>query len=405
MGLKVVAEGVETAEAWRDPEAPRLRHGPGVLHQQTPPGRGVRGVGPRIAVGERAGGIGRDAEISPEARPAPSAAGARGMHSDVPDSLEFPTRYLHLSAQITELDLIRVVAMVGSPESHLAMNDCLRAPAVGDVGTVVGLDPPRLPTDRKTQFVVESCDDEGNTVWLAQFSRNEIRLVERPRAIGEHGLQSSRTTAEVNPEVFDHLREEWLAQHSADDIHRKYVEELGILPLLSDMGGFYGLTRDGQVLEFDWDSLEPELVVDPHPLHLALFQGAAAYPALRTMLPPRPVNARTCVSCDGTGEANVPTHLQDKVVCYCGGAGWVPRELQNSRVPSRLRRGGSSGVSDVTLKLMRPAFGPASARRSDAVRGASRPTGTSPRSGGPAKAARRSRWRSGGVRSGPDPMA
>ncbi len=33
MGLKVVAEGVESSEGLRDPQALRLRHGPGVLHQ------------------------------------------------------------------------------------------------------------------------------------------------------------------------------------------------------------------------------------------------------------------------------------------------------------------------------------------------------------------------------------
>jgi hypothetical protein len=207
------------------------------------------------------------------------------------------------------------------------MEDCVRPPAIGDVGTVVGLTPPHRSDDPRTRFIVELGDEQGYCVWLAEFSRDEIRLVSRPSAAGNgvHDQNPRQNVGGMTPEIFERLRGQWLSEKPLHDIHRKYVDEECVLPLASDMGGFYGLDRSGQVLEFEWDSSEPaQPVRDPRLLNRALFQGAAKYPILRSLLPARPVDALTCEACHGTGKTDLPHHLQDKVVCYCGGAGWLP---------------------------------------------------------------------------------
>ena len=51
MGLKVVAEGLESADGLRDPQALRLRHGAGLLHQPADACAATARVAGRIRVG------------------------------------------------------------------------------------------------------------------------------------------------------------------------------------------------------------------------------------------------------------------------------------------------------------------------------------------------------------------
>ncbi len=79
---------------------------------------------------------------------------------------------------ISELDTVRIVAMHGTPESHVVLNDSLRPPAIGDVGTVVSVFAKSDLGNPNTRFTVESYDADG-FLWLADFSREELDLVER----------------------------------------------------------------------------------------------------------------------------------------------------------------------------------------------------------------------------------
>lgn len=221
--------------------------------------------------------------------------------------------------RIIEFDTVRVAAIHGSAESHLAINDCLRPPAIGDLGTVVHLTPTYNPGDPNTRFIVESNEGQADLVWLAEFSREELEFVSRPHSVGKDD------SAGLAPEIFERLRAHWLSDIPTHDIYRRYVEERGVLPLASDMGGLYALTRSGEILEFEWDNINPlRSVHDPRLVNVALFQGAARYPELTSLLPQRPDDALPCGACHGTGKVHLPEHLQDKVVCYCGGAGWLP---------------------------------------------------------------------------------
>lgn len=228
---------------------------------------------------------------------------------------------------ITEYDTVRVVALYGSPESHLAISDCSRPPAIGDLGTVVGFSPPTSdPSDPGTRLIVESNEGEGYLVWLAEFFPYEIEKVlgTTSNEVSNRDTDSPSRVTQFNGETFDDLLAHWLLTKAGHDIHRKYVEEEGLLPLYSDMGGFYGLTRSRQIVECEWDSAEePSIVTDPRVINLALFQGAILYPALRSLLPSRPGNAVVCETCNGTGRVDLPQHIRN-IVCYCGGAGWLP---------------------------------------------------------------------------------
>ena len=128
------------------------------------------------------------------------------------------------------------------------------------------------------------------------------------------------------PDLVARLRQQWLATASPQDIHRPYVETKNVLPLASDMGGFYGVTPSGEFLEFLWDGDERGgFVTDERTIHSTWFQAAKKYPELAVFLPSRPPWAQACEMCGGTGTpADLPEHLANVIVCYCGGAGWLP---------------------------------------------------------------------------------
>jgi hypothetical protein len=85
------------------------------------------------------------------------------------------------------------------------------------------------------------------------------------------------------------------------------------------MGGCFGLRTNGQVICWVHDTPNSvRLVEDPRIRNMALFLGSKKYPAIRSLVPARPPEAIECAHCKGTGE------LPHKVVCYCGGLGWLP---------------------------------------------------------------------------------
>jgi len=47
-------------------------------------------------------------------------------------------------------------------------------------GTIVHLVPTVDPDDPATRYIVEDVASDGTTVWLAEFSRDELQLVARP---------------------------------------------------------------------------------------------------------------------------------------------------------------------------------------------------------------------------------
>lgn len=133
-----------------------------------------------------------------------------------------------------------------------------------------------------------------------------------------------RPTVDLHHAIESQIKQ-WLDTTAPADVYRRAVEKLNVLPLTSDAGGFYAMTIAATVVEVRWDDVIASEVTDTRALNVALFQGAKRYPELASLLPNRPPDAATCTSCSGTGEpSDIPPHLQNAVVCYCGGAGWLP---------------------------------------------------------------------------------
>jgi hypothetical protein len=108
---------------------------------------------------------------------------------------------------------------------------------------------------------------------------------------------------------------------------RKVAAELRILPLIFEMGGCYALRSNGEVVSFSWDDpYNVEVENDARIRNSALFQGSQKYPELSELVPPRPQDARDCSYCKGTGivQGLPPDFPMERIVCYCGGLGWVP---------------------------------------------------------------------------------
>ena len=69
-------------------------------------------------------------------------------------------------------DAVRVIQLRTPAVQHLAVPNAQRAPRLGDVGTIVELQ----PSDGRTRYLVESDDGDGEIIWLATFDEEEIRL-------------------------------------------------------------------------------------------------------------------------------------------------------------------------------------------------------------------------------------
>lgn len=107
---------------------------------------------------------------------------------------------------------------------------------------------------------------------------------------------------------------------------RALAAELRLLPAMAEMGGCFCLRPTGEVVSFLWD--EPTTLrqeTDPRICNSSYFQASLKYPELAPLVPKRTANSIVCPWYVGTGKCSgLPAALDDKIVCYCGGLGWLP---------------------------------------------------------------------------------
>ena len=124
---------------------------------------------------------------------------------------------------------------------------------------------------------------------------------------------------------------EFIADSSPLESHawaRGGIQSLNALPLFFDWSAFMALLPDGRIVWVPYD--EPsdiEVVQEERVRNLGLFQATKLHPVLQFLLPPKPPNAIDCPDCQGTGRLPFPPgseHLAERLVCYCGGIGWLP---------------------------------------------------------------------------------
>ena len=69
-------------------------------------------------------------------------------------------------------DAVRVVYLREPAVQHLAIPNAQRVPRLGDIGTVVEIQ----PSADGSRYLVESDDGDGEIIWLASFAEEEIEL-------------------------------------------------------------------------------------------------------------------------------------------------------------------------------------------------------------------------------------
>ena len=99
------------------------------------------------------------------------------------------------------------------------------------------------------------------------------------------------------------------------------------LPVYCDWTHAFGVDERGDVFAFQHETWPGHVgpregrLTDLRLLNVVLHQGRKKHAWLDALLPSRPVDAQDCSMCGGTGAAATPD-----IICYCGGAGWVPAE-------------------------------------------------------------------------------
>lgn len=131
-------------------------------------------------------------------------------------------------------------------------------------------------------------------------------------------------------ELFWRLRNHLAPERPAS--WHKDARAAGYFPAYADWMGIFALDPSGVVWfaphPVDWSSAERVEEVDL--IHVARVQAARWTPSALPFLPIRGPTAHTCPSCHGSGNPNTSARHWSKVMCECGGLGWVPAAWRSS---------------------------------------------------------------------------
>jgi len=76
-------------------------------------------------------------------------------------------------ATFHEYDVVRVTQLIQRNRHYDGNEGIKRPPRVGDQGTIV-----HIPPGTDSWCIVECIDSDGATIWLADFTTDELELVE-----------------------------------------------------------------------------------------------------------------------------------------------------------------------------------------------------------------------------------
>lgn len=79
---------------------------------------------------------------------------------------------------LPEHSTVRVQQLIDEDRPFNGTQDVKRPPEVGDTGTVVHITQHRW--DGSLIYIVENAGPDGKTVWLADFTAEELSLVQEP---------------------------------------------------------------------------------------------------------------------------------------------------------------------------------------------------------------------------------
>ena len=77
-------------------------------------------------------------------------------------------------AHLQEYDVVQVIKLIQSDRHYDGNAGVKRPPQIGDCGTIV-----HIPPEPNSEWcIVECLDKDGFTIWLADFTADELELVE-----------------------------------------------------------------------------------------------------------------------------------------------------------------------------------------------------------------------------------
>jgi hypothetical protein len=104
------------------------------------------------------------------------------------------------------------------------------------------------------------------------------------------------------------------------------AREMHVLPLYVGWTHALAINAELEIIAFSHEDLdEPARVeTDLAMKNLALVAGSRSYPELLPLWQVRPVGAKDCPECSGTGKHPITVKPQfAAIICSCGGAGWI----------------------------------------------------------------------------------
>ncbi len=82
-----------------------------------------------------------------------------------------------MSMILREYDVVLVARLLTADRPYHGTEGVLRPPSIGDIATICH---EYEPSDPSASVAVEMIDQNGMILWLADFSKEELELVERP---------------------------------------------------------------------------------------------------------------------------------------------------------------------------------------------------------------------------------
>ncbi len=125
----------------------------------------------------------------------------------------------------------------------------------------------------------------------------------------------------MNDAIFEHLRGIVIGQLGSGRDESRFGSDL--VPIEQTSDGWYCLTRGGEIVHLDDESMARERV-ESNRQATAIIGSLARRVPLATWFVPRSGTAHVCTDCNGTGmPSGAPAVAMIPVVCRCGGLGWV----------------------------------------------------------------------------------
>lgn len=126
----------------------------------------------------------------------------------------------------------------------------------------------------------------------------------------------------MSDQMFDRLRTIVLA--TIRDRATSGIFECDLVPIEQTVDGWFCLLRSGHVAHVGVGGAHVENIEAVDRTTALIGRLARQFP-LATWFVPRAAHAELCPSCNGAGAVpGLPENLRARVVCRCGGLGWVP---------------------------------------------------------------------------------